>query len=150
MHIIVHHFWTTSGSLFRIRFFLQSMKWPLAIQCRFETNSSVASIIFLQFHCIFQFPTASTTFQSIMSGWSLRNSNGWPGPSPSLWSKSTKCRYSAVLFKCEFIIQMRAAAKHTLPLLPLLPTLLLPTLLTQPWHQGVFCPDHPNTNESFA
>ena len=47
--------------------------------------------------------------------------------------KSTKqswklCQqYSAVLFKWEFIIQMRAAAKHTLPLLPLLPTLLLPS-----------------------
>ena len=23
-------------------------------------------------------------------------------------------------------------------------------VLTQPWHQGVFCPDHPNTKESFA
>ena len=23
-------------------------------------------------------------------------------------------------------------------------------VLTQPWHQGVFCPDHPNTKESFV
>ena len=23
-------------------------------------------------------------------------------------------------------------------------------VLTQPWHQGVFCPDHPNTKESFC
>ena len=23
-------------------------------------------------------------------------------------------------------------------------------VLTQPWHQGVFCPDHPNTKESFG
>ena len=41
--------------------------------------------------------------------------------------------YSAVLFKCEFIIQMRAAAKHTLPILPLLPTLLLPSFSSFPF-----------------
>ena len=23
-------------------------------------------------------------------------------------------------------------------------------VLIQPWHQGVFCPDHPNTKESFV
>merc|ERR1712077_97920 len=23
-------------------------------------------------------------------------------------------------------------------------------VLTQPWHQGVFCPNHPNTKESFV
>ena len=41
--------------------------------------------------------------------------------------------YRAVLFKWEFIIQMRAAAKHTLPLLPLLPTLLLPSFSSFPF-----------------
>ena len=45
------------------------------------------------------------------------------------WNSS----YRAVLFKLEFIIQMRAAAKHKLPLLPLLPTLLLPSFSSFPF-----------------